>query len=193
MEGIVCDAEGNFFEWLWPLVDACDWVGMNLYPMGESAWFTDGAFEESRRFMREGRARHDRLARFDLQLRTVLNQLERAGKPLLLTETGFPSAVDRLIQPADEDVPKGRELVVPLHDPAAYAETMGEFAGLIARANWEYDGLIHGLVFYEWRDNLYHSKIWNVEDSPIHTAFGLCERDGTPKLDIRGLITQLKG
>lgn len=192
MEGIVCDAEGRFFEWLWPLVDACDWVGMNLYPMGENAWFTAGAFEESRRFLREDRPRHDRLARFENQLRTVMAQLEETGKPLLLTETGFPSAVGYHTLPGDEDTPPGRELVVPEHDCAAYARAMEEFAGLVARVNREYEGRIRAMVFYEWRDNLYHAKIWNVENSPIHTAFGLCERNGTPKLDVRGLVDRLK-
>ena len=63
MEGIVCDAEGRFHEWLWPLVDACDLVGLNLYPMGNAAWFTFDAFEESRRFLREPRVRHDEASR----------------------------------------------------------------------------------------------------------------------------------
>jgi hypothetical protein len=193
MEGIVCDAEGRFFEWLWPLVDACDVVGMNLYPMGESAWFTQGAFEESRRFLREPRARHDRLARFEIQLRTVLSQLEACGKDLLLTETGFPSAVGFDLAPAEEGVPAGRSLVVPRHDREAYAEAMAEFAGILARAIHEYPERLRGIIFYEWRDNLYHGKIWNVEDSPIHTAFGLCERDGSPKLDIPRLVKILKG
>jgi hypothetical protein len=195
MEGIVCDAEGRFFEWLWPLVDACDVVGMNLYPMGESAWFTMGAFEESRKFLLEPRARHDRLARFEIQLRTVLSQLEQVGKALLLTETGFPSAVGCSLEAVtgDAGVPAGRSLVVPQHNREAYAQAMEEFAGILARVNREYSGRIRGLVFYEWRDNLYHGKIWNVEDSPIHTAFGLCERDGRPKLDIIRLVKNLKG
>jgi hypothetical protein len=193
MEGIVCDAEGRFFEWLWPLIDACDVVGMNLYPMGESAWFTMGAFEESKRFLHEPRARHDRLARFEIQLRTVLTQLEYCGKALLLTETGFPSALSCTLAAPDSGVPTGRSLMVPQHDCDAYAEAMEEFAGILARVNREYGGRIRGLVFYEWRDNLYHGKIWNVEDSPIHTAFGLCEKDGRPKLDISRLVEQLKG
>jgi hypothetical protein len=193
MESIVCDAEGRFFEWLWPLVDACDVVGMNLYPMGESAWFTPGAFDESRRFLREGRTRHDRMNRFEYQLRTVLGQLEQCGKGLLLTETGFPSAVRFRLEAGDEGVPAGRSLVVPEHDREAFAEAMTEFAKRISQVNHEYDGRIRGLVFYEWRDNLYHGKIWNGENSPIHTAFGLCSRDGQRKLDISQLVRQLKG
>jgi hypothetical protein len=193
MEGIVCDADGRFFEWLWPLIDACDVVGMNLYPMGESAWFTPGAFEESRKFLQESRARHDRLARFEIQLRTVLGQLEQAGKSLLLTETGFPSAVGFRLEDGGAGVPAGRSLVIPEHDRDGFSQAMEEFGGLIARINREYGGRIRGLVFYEWRDNLYHAKIWNVEDSPIHTAFGLCDKEGQPKLDIQGLVKLLKG
>ena len=55
MEGIVLNREGYFNEWLWPLIDACDVVSLNGYPMDNSAWFTFGAFEESRRFLRSGR------------------------------------------------------------------------------------------------------------------------------------------
>jgi hypothetical protein len=180
MEGIVFDAQGDFFEWLWPLVDACDIVGLNLYPMGNEAWFTYGAFEESRRFLQEDRARHDRLALFEYQLRRALQALERAGKPLILTETGFPSAVGYRIE--------GERMVIPEIDRENYAQAMQEFVTLIARANREYGGRLRTLYFYEWRDNLYHNKIWNVEQSPIHTAFGLCERDGQPKMDIRRLV-----
>ncbi len=179
MEGIVFDAQGNFLEWLWPLVDACDVVGLNLYPMGNEAWFTYGAFEESRRFLHDPRVRHDRLAAFEYQLRRALQLLEPAGKPVILTETGFPSAVGYHIQ--------GERTVVPESDHARFAEAMEEFIALIARVDREYGGRIRTLYFYEWRDNLYHAKIWNIEQSPIHTAFGLCERDGSPKLDIRRL------
>jgi hypothetical protein len=62
---------------------------------------------------------------------------------------------------------------------------------LIRRLDDEYGHPIRGLYFYEWRDNLHHDKIWNVEGSPIHTAFGLCDRFGTPKFDINKLIAAL--
>lgn len=185
MEGIVLDPQGDFYEWLWPLVDACDVVGLNLYPMGNDAWFSYGAFDVSRRFLSDPRARHDRLAAFEYQLRRVLQALERAGKPLILTETGFPSAVGYHVE--------GERSVVPHNDAQHFAEAMQAFAGILARANREYDGRIRAVYFYEWRDNLFHSKIWNVEQSPIHTAFGLCERDGTPKLDIHWLAHLLEG
>jgi len=184
MESIVFDHEGNFNEWLWPLIDACDVVSLNAYPMGDSAWFTFGAFEESRRFLCDSRTRNDRLARFGLHLRRALRALEQAGKPMILTETGFPSAVGYHIE--------GERLVVPESDNARYGEAMRGFINLIRRVNADYNGRIQTLYFYEWRDNLYHRKIWNVEQSPIHVAFGLCDRFGVPKFDIGELVRKRK-
>ena len=180
MEGIVFDREGYFQEWLWPLIDACDVVSLNAYPMGEPAWFTFDAFEESRSFLTDSRTRNDRLSLFELHLRRALGQLEQADKPVFLSETGFPSAVGYHLE--------GERLVVPESDPGRYGEAMREFVGLIRRVNADYRGRIQALYFYEWRDNLYHAKIWNVEQSPIHVAFGLCDRFGVPKFDIKGLM-----
>jgi hypothetical protein len=185
MEGIVFDSEGCFHEWLWPLIDACDIVSLNAYPMGHSAWFTFDAFEESRRFLCDSRTRNDRLVLFELQLRRALQELEQADKPVLLSETGFPSAVSYHIE--------GGRLVAPESDNARYDDAMREFANLIRRVNADYDGRIQALYFYEWRDNLHHRKIWNVEQSPIHVAFGLCDRLGVPKLDIKKLVHTLTG
>jgi hypothetical protein len=179
MEGIVFDREGYFHEWLWPLIDACDVVSLNAYPMGESAWFTFDAFEESRRFLCDSRVRNDRLVLFELRLRRALQELERAEKPMILTETGFPSAVGYHTE--------GERLVVPESDNVRYGEAMRQFVNLIRRVNADYDGRIHVLYFYEWRDNLHHAKIWNVEQSPIHVAFGLCDRFGVLKFDVKEL------
>ena len=179
MEGIVFDQEGYFNEWLWPLIDTCDTVSVNAYPMSNRAWFTFDAFEESRLFLHDSRVRHDRLALFELRLRRTLQQLEQAGKPMILTETGFPSAVGYHLE--------GDRLVVPESDNARYGEAMHEFVARIRQVNTDYGGRIQTLYFYEWRDNLYHSKIWNVEQSPIHVAFGLCDRFGVPKFNIKEL------
>jgi hypothetical protein len=184
MEGIVFDREGYFHEWLWPLIDACDIISLNAYPMGESAWFTYNAFEESQRFLREPRTRNDRLALFELHLRQALQQLEQADKPVFLSETGFPSAVGYYLE--------GERLVVPESDNERYGQAMHEFAALLRQVNADYRGRIQALYFYEWRDNLYHDKIWNVEQSPIHIAFGLCDRAGVPKFDIRALVNVLQ-
>jgi hypothetical protein len=180
MEGIVLDRQGAFNEWLWPLVDACDVVSLNLYPMDNAAWFTFDAFEESRCFLCDARTRNDRLALFELHLRRALQQLEGVDKPMLMSEIGFPSAVGYRME--------GERLVVPENDNARYGEAMREFVKLIRQVNSDYDGRIQALYFYEWRDNLYHRKIWNVEQSPIHVAFGLCDRFGVPKFDIKELV-----
>ena len=183
MEGIVFDEKGYFHEWLWPLIEACDVVGVNLYPMDAAGWFTFGAFEESRRFLLDTRIRRERLADYEARFRVLLEQLNKAHKPLILTETGFPSAVGYHRE--------GERLVVPESDNERYAAAMQEFLALIKRLDDEYGNPIRGLYFYEWRDNLYHDKIWNVEGSPIHVAFGLCDRFGTPKFDLRPLVNNL--
>jgi hypothetical protein len=184
MEGIVFDKQGLFYEWLWPLVDACDIVGVNFYPMTAEGWFTFGAFEESRRFLCDKRQRHNRLVAFEHGLRTLLGQLESVHKPLILTETGFPSAIGYHME--------GERLVIPETDPERYTEAMYEFLGIIKRVDADYGHPIKALYFYEWRDNLHHDKIWNIEASPIHVAFGLCDRHGVPKTDIRALLEIMK-
>jgi len=180
MEGIVFDKQGLFYEWLWPLVDACDIVGVNFYPMTAEGWFTFGAFEESRRFLCDKRHRHNHLVAFEHGLRTLLEQLETVHKPLILTETGFPSAIGYHME--------GERLVIPETDPERYTEAMYEFLGIIKRVDADYGHPIKALYFYEWRDNLHHDKIWNIEASPIHVAFGLCDRHGVPKTDIKALL-----
>jgi hypothetical protein len=182
MEGIVFDQFGTFDEWIWPLIDACDLVSVNLYPMDVPAWFTFGAFDESRKFLTNHRVRNDRLNLFELQLRQVLTQLERVDKPMMFSETGFPSAIGHQIE--------DKSLVIPQNDNDLYGAAMAEFMTRIHTVNADFNGRIKSLYFYEWRDNLYHSKIWNIEQSPIHVAFGLCDRFGTPKFDIRKLLAE---
>ena len=184
MEGIVFDEEGNFNEWVWPVVEACDIVGVNSYPMDNSGWFTFGAFGESRRFLLDSAVRHVRLEQYEKRLRILLDQLRLAGKPLLFTETGFPSAVGYRIE--------GRQSILPESDNVRFAEAMQQFLAVIQRLDMEYDHPFRGLYFYEWRDNLHHDKIWNVEGSPIHTSFGLCDRFGKPKFDLKKVIEPLK-
>ena len=185
MEEIVFDAEGMFHEWVWPLIDACDVVSINSYPMDNRAWFTFDAFEESRHFLCDSRVRNDRLVRFEARLRRTLQQLEDTGKRVILSETGFPSAVAYHQE--------GDRLIVPESDNTRYGELMREFVNLIRRVNADYEGRIQALYFYEWRDNLYHHKVWNEEQSPIHVAFGLCDRFGVPKLDIKELVAGVSG
>jgi 8-amino-3,8-dideoxy-alpha-D-manno-octulosonate transaminase len=120
-----------------------------------------------------------RLTLFELRLCRFLEELARVAKPLFLGETGFPSAVGYHIE---------RECLVVLEsDNARYGRLMIEFVNLLRRVDTDYEGRMRAIHFYEWRDNLYHSKIWNVEQSPIHVTFGLCDRFGVPKFDIEQL------
>ena len=183
MEGIVFDGKGRFFEWVWQAVEACDIIGVNSYPMDNAGWFTFGAFDESRRFLQDPAARRARLEEYEARFRLLLDQLKSAGKPLLLTETGFPSAIGY-----HRD---GERLVVPESDNARYGEAMQDFLLLLQRLDAEYGHPIRGMYFYEWRDNLYHDKIWNIEGSPIHVAFGLCDRFGRLKFNLRPLVNSL--
>ena len=180
MEGIVFDSYGTFHEWVFPLIDACDIVSINLYPMDVPAWWTFGAFEESRKFLTDRRVRHDRFNLYELQLRQVLAQLERMDKPMMFSETGFPSAIGYTIE--------NQTLVIPQTDNFLYELAMHEFLARIRVVNADYQDRIKALYFYEWRDNHYHSKIWNIEQSPIHVAFGLCDRFGIPKLNMQKLL-----
>ena len=182
MEGIVFDQYGTFHEWVSPLIDVCDIVSINLYPMDVPAWFTFGAFDESRKFLTDRRVRNGRLTLYELQLRQVLTQLERVDKPMMFSETGFPSAIGFQIE--------DQTLVIPETDNDLYAAAMADFMTRIQTVNADFEGRIKALYFYEWRDNLYHSKVWNVEQSPIHVAFGLCDRFGIPKFDIRKLLAE---
>lgn len=184
MEGIVFDQYGRFHEWVLPLIDACDIVSINLYPMDVPAWSTFAAFDESRKFLTDRRVYHDRLSLYELQLRQVLSQLEHMGKPMMFSETGFPSAIGYKIE--------NETLVIPQTNNALYQSAMSEFMARIRAVNAEFKDRIRALYFYEWRDNLYHSKIWNIEQSPIHVAFGLCDRFGIPKFDIRKLLEDHK-
>lgn len=182
-EGIAFNAEGYFHEWVWPLIDICDIISLNAYPMGRSAWFTFDAFEESKRFLFDSHTRDDRLARFEQRLRRTLGELKQAGKGVFLSETGFPSAVGYHIE--------GERLVIPESDNARYGEVMYQFVDLICKVNDDCGGCIRALYFYEWCDNIYHGKIWNEEQSPIHAAFGLCDRFCVPKVNIKGLVERL--
>jgi hypothetical protein len=183
MEGIVFDKQGYFYDWVWPVIEACDIVGVNSYPMDAAGWFTFGAFNESRCFLMDGFERMRRLAEYEAHLRILLDQLKKAGKSLILTETGFPSAVG---YHQEEE-----RLIIPENDNALFGKAMHEFVDIIQRIDEDYAHPISGLYFYEWWDNLHHDKIWNIESSPIHIAFGLCDRYGIPKFDINKLISRL--
>ena len=182
MEGIVLDSDGSFFEHLRPLIDACDIVSLNLYPMGRSAWHGSGQFEESKAFLRDAKVRRNRLLRFEVQLRGVLESLAEMGKPLILSETGFPSAVSY-----EKDA---HGAIAPISDNESFGAAMEELFDVIEKADADHGHPIKAIYFYEWRDNLHHAKITNIEQSPIHCAFGLCDRFGVPKFGIGGMLSK---
>lgn len=100
----------------------------------------------------------------------VLEALRKANKPLILSETGFSSALG---YQKDEE-----GLIMPISDNEKYGEVMAMLLDIIDKADKDYNYNIKAISFYEWRDNLYHAKITNIEGSPIHCAFGLCDRFG---------------
>lgn len=180
MEGIVFHSDGEFYNHVLPVIDACDIVSVNLYPMDASGWHSPEQFEESRLFLQDSRVRRDRLLVYETQLRSVLAALEGYGKSVILSETGFPSAVD--VSTDSEG------LLEPVIDSENYRDAMEELLRIIDCADSDYSTKIRTVYFYEWRDNPYHAKITNIEQSPIHCAFGLCDRFNNPKFDIRGLL-----
>ena len=186
MEGIVFDNNGRFKEHLWPLIDACDIVSLNLYPMTNAQWFTFDAFEESKTFLRDDKVWRRRMSEYDARLRMTLEVLEKAGKKVILSEMGFPSGVGYTI--SDETNSDGEKFVRPVHDTDAFSHRMCDYVRLLASASADYGDVIEVAYFYEWWDNHHHRKIWNVEQSPIHTCFGLCDENGAPKLDIGSLV-----
>ncbi len=118
----------------------------------------------------------------------ALDVMASRGKKLLLSEMGFPSGVGYRIDGTID----GKDHVRPVSDTAAFGDRMAEYVDLLALASRDYDGLLEAAYFYEWWDNHRHSKIWNIEQSPIHTCFGLCDDEGTPKLDIADLVRRAR-
>lgn len=186
MEGIVFDDRGAFREHLWPLVDALDVVSVNLYPMTVAHWRGYEAFEVSAAFLREDRAWRRQMSRYEHHLRSILDVLSARGKRLFLSECGFPSGVGY----ATRGTIDGKPHVWPESDNAAFADRMMEYTRVLAAASRDYGGLLEAVYFYEWWDNHRHTKIWNVEQSPIHTCFGLCDHEGNPKLDVAALVDE---
>jgi hypothetical protein len=188
MEGIVFGPDGAFREHLWPLVDALDVVSINLYPMTEAHWRDFSAFDVSADFLRTSCAWRRAISKYEAHLRSTLDVVAPRGKPLFLSEMGFPSGVGYRIDGTID----GKDQVRPVSDTVAFGDRMAEYVDLLATASRDYDGLLEAAYFYEWWDNHRHSKIWNVEQSPIHTCFGLCDEEGTPKLDISDLVRRAR-
>lgn len=180
MEGIVFDSHGSFREHLWPLIDACDIVSLNSYPMSEAHWRDFTAFEVSRSFLRESKAWRRAITEYEARLRRTMDALVPAGKTVVLSEAGFPSGVGYRV---DGKIGE-HDHVWPEHDTGAFRARMQEYVQLLATISRDYAGALEAVYFYEWWDNHYHKKIWNIERSPIHSCFGLCDHSGTEKADI---------
>jgi len=161
-------------EWMTPVIEACDIISINHYPIKSRHWFGEGGFEANRKFLTDTRETTLLLLDYELTLRQVMEQVTAMGKELILSETGLPSGIAFARQ---------HGTVIPKHEPTRFAEGYRQLLSIIYRVNADYNGHIKSVYFYEWRDNLYHRKI-ESEDSPIHTCFGLCYSDGTPKFDI---------
>ncbi len=184
MEGIVFDDARRFKEHLWPLVEACDVVSLNLYPMSAAHWRDFAAFEVNRAFLEDRKAWRRAISDYESMLRRTMDVLALADKALFLSEMGFPSGVGYRVQGRIGE----NEHIRPKHDAAAFSARMQEYVRLLAEVSADYDKRLETAYFYEWWDNHYHRKIWNVEKSPIHTCFGLCDETGTEKVDVAELV-----
>lgn len=184
-EFITFGADGEMRADVRPLFDACDIISVNHYPMEPEGWMGTEAFAINARLLQDRRTQNERFLDFEVRLRNVMRTMEAGDKTLYFSETGFPSAIGWHIE--GEAAP-GKPLYVPVHDREHFEAALRRFIGIIRKVNCDYDDRIKALYFYEWRDNYYHNKIWNIENSPIHTAFGLCDREGNPKLNISALI-----
>ncbi|MEM3388242.1 MAG: hypothetical protein QW491_02325 [Thermoproteota archaeon] len=197
MEGFGLDAEGKIKEWVVPIIEAADVYSINCYPMEAKDWFTLDAFEHNKRFLTSPREANLRLARFEFMLRSLLNELEKYDKPLIISETGLHAGIGFKIVKAKKDgrtpnieTRDGRK-IIPIQDPSNFMKVYLQLSELISRVNRDYSGRIHGVFIYEWRDNPFHRKI-KSENSPVHACFGLCYVDGTPKFDISQITSILR-
>jgi hypothetical protein len=198
MEGFGLDADGKLKEWVVPIVEAVDVHSINCYPMEAKDWFTLDAFRHNKKFLTDAREANLRLAKFEFMLRSLLNELERYDKPLIISETGLHAGVDFKVVRRRESSKKlaietiGGTRIIPIQDSNNFMKAYLRLSRLISEVNRDYSGRIQGVFIYEWRDNPFHKKI-KSEDSPVHACFGLCYVDGSPKFDISKVTSILRG
>ncbi|MBO3808040.1 MAG: hypothetical protein FGF50_00325 [Candidatus Brockarchaeota archaeon] len=198
MEGFGLDFDGKIKEWVVPIVEAVDIYSVNCYPMEAKDWFTLDAFEHNKRFLTDAREANLRLARFEFMLRSLLNELEKYDKPLIISETGLHAGVGfRAVKTKAKGKTNSIETldgkkIIPIQDTNNFMRVYLQLSEVISRVNRDYSGRIHGVFIYEWRDNPFHRKI-KSENSPVHACFGLCYVDGTPKFDISRVMSILRG
>ena len=198
MEGFRLGVNGKLQEWVIPIVEAVDIYSLNCYPMEAKDWFTLNAFKHNKRFLTDDRETNLRLVKFELMLRTLLNELEKYDKPLILSEFGLHAGVDFKVTEKSEEAEtpiielRDGTKIMPLQDPNNFMKVYLKLAHLINRVNRDYSNRIKCAFIYEWRDNPFHRKI-KSENSPVHACFGLCYVNGTPKFDISKVISSLIG
>lgn len=161
-------------------------------------WFTLDAFKHNKEFLTNDKEANLRLVKFEYMLRSLLNELEKYDKYLVLSEFGIHAGVDYKVMDEGEskkttgviEILDGRK-ILPIQDANNFMKTYILLANMISRVNRDYSGRIRGVFIYEWRDNPFHKKI-KTENSPIHACFGLCYVDGRPKFDISKVISVLE-
>jgi len=198
MEGFGLGANGKLQEWVVPVVEATDIYSVNCYPMEAKDWFTLDAFKRNKEFLTNDKEANLRLVKFEFMLRSLLNELEKYDKYLLLSEFGVHAGVNYKVvdnggngeKAGVIEILDGRK-ILPIQDANNFMKIYIRLANLISRVNRDYSGRIKGVFIYEWRDNPFHRKI-KTENSPVHACFGLCYVDGTPKFDISKITSALE-
>lgn len=167
--------------WLQPVVDACDFVSINLFPIENRHWFGPASMNANRSMLLSRNEQKLLLLKYDIALREVLERSRAVGKRVILSETGIPSGVSYEWR---------GERVVSQHLIEPWQEMLCEMMEIVMEANDDYGGAIEAVYLYEWRDNCCHSKRM-VEDSPAHASFGLCFDDGLEKADVKQIVSRL--
>lgn len=120
------------------------------------------------------------MSEYEAKLRRTIDVLSAAGKTVYLSEMGFSSGVGYSLE--------SEKMIRPIRDNKPFGARMTEYVALLAEVSADYSGVLDTVFFYEWWDNHHHRKIWNVEQSSIHTCFGLCDERGEPKPEITSLV-----
>jgi len=195
MEGLELGQDGKLSGWVVPIVEAVDVFSVNCYPMEAKDWFTLDAFKHNRQFLSDEEEAKSRLTRLEHGLRSLLGELEKFDKPLILSETGMHAGIGFRTEKRTgekETVITTREgkRIIPIQDPKGFGKAYMQFASMLRKVSRDFPERIKGLYIYEWRDNPYHGKI-QTENSPVHACFGLCHVDGTPKFELSNLTSTL--
>lgn len=170
-------------SWLQPVVNACDFVSINLFPIENRHWFGPASMDANRSMLLSRNEQKLLLLKYEVALREVLERTCAVGKRVILSETGIPSGISYEWR---------GERILSQHLIEPWREMLCKMMDIVVRANDAYGGCIEAVYLYEWRDNCWHSKRM-VEDSPAHASFGLCYEDGAEKVDVPQIVSRLSG